>query len=289
MKKNLLVLISFFFSFFVMAQDVITLRSEAEYCVINPTEISLLYYALGEGECEIICQNKIQSEYSIPFIYSTKQNKKIMFLNNGYIARAMLSSNKSVFFDDFLGFFSKKENCYLFPIGFPECSTTSELTEKGYTYSANNLRSSKISSPWVEGVKGSGIGEKITIKHIKEQLPPWQKDYSGGALVIFNGFISYEKPYLYEYNNRVKDLKIYTSNNDYSFSITLDDTPNPQIIFLPCESDDTILEILSVYKGSHYDDTCIENIASFPAHQADILYKIMQNKEEKILGFISGL
>ena len=289
MKKNLFFLIPFCFSFYVMAENVITLRNEAEYCVITPNEISLLYYALGEGEREIICKNEIQFDCSIPYIYSTKQNKRIMFLNNGYIVRAMLSSDKSVFFEDFLGFFSKKDNCYLFPIGFPECSATSELTEKGYTYSVKNLRSSKISTPWVEGVKGPGIGEKITIKHTREQLPPWQKDYSGGALVIFNGFISYEKPYLYEYNNRVKDLKIYTSNNEYNFMITLDDTPNPQIIFLPCVSDDTILEILSVYKGSRYDDTCIETIASFPAHQADILYKIMHNKGDKILGFISEL
>ena len=212
-----------------------------------------------------------------------------MFLNNGYIARAMLSSDKSVFFDDFLGFFSTKDDCYVWPIGLPECSTTSELTEKGYTYSASNLRSRKIGCPWVEGVKGSGIGEKITIKNKKEQLPPWQKTYSGGALVIFNGFISYEKPYLYEYNNRVKDLKVYTSNDEYSFIVTLEDTPNPQIIFLPCESDNTILEILSVYKGSRYDDTCIENIATIPAYQADTLYTIMKNKGEKTLGFITGL
>ena len=53
-------------------------------------------------------------------------------------------------------------------------------------------------------------------------------------------------------------MKIYTSNNDYCFNVILEDTPNPQIIFLPCESEDTIIEILSVYKGLRYDDTCIE-------------------------------
>ena len=271
------------------AEETITLRNEAEYCVINSNEISFLYYKIGEGESEITCQNQIQTEYSIPFVYSNKANKKILFLNNGYIAKAMLSSDESLFFNDFLGYFSMKESCYIWPIGPAKCTTTSSLTENGYTYSASNLSSKKLGTPWVEGVIGSGIGEKITIKKSKESLPPWVKTFGGGALVIFNGFISYEKPYLYEYNNRVKELKIYTSNNDYCFTVILEDTPNPQIIFLPCESEDTIIEILSVYKGLRYDDTCIECIASFSSNQADILYKLMKEKGEKVLGYINGL
>ncbi|MBO4507843.1 MAG: hypothetical protein J5747_04330 [Spirochaetaceae bacterium] len=271
------------------AEETITLRNEAEYCVINSNEISFLYYKIGEGESEITCQNQIQTEYSIPFVYSNKANKKILFLNNGYIAKAMLSSDESLFFNDFLGYFSMKDSCYIWPIGPAKCTTTSSLTENGYTYSASNLSSKQLGTPWVEGVIGSGIGEKITIKKSKESLPPWVKTFGGGALVIFNGFISYEKPYLYEYNNRVKELKIYTSNNDYCFNVILEDTPNPQIIFLPCESEDTIIEILSVYKGLRYDDTCIECIASFSSNQADILYKLMKEKGEKVLGFINGL
>ena len=289
MRKLFLFVFLLFTLYSLYAEETITLRNEAEYCVINSNEISFLYYKVGEGENELICQNKIQAEYSIPFVYSTEANKKIMFLSNGFIARAMLSSDESLFFNDFLGYFSMKNNCYLWPIGLAKCTTTSSLTENGYTYSASNLSSKNLGTPWVEGVTGSGIGEKITIKKTKESLPPWVKPYSGGALVIFNGFISYEKPYLYEYNNRVKELKIYTSNNDYCFTVILEDTPNPQIIFLPCESEDTILEILSVYKGSHYEDTCIESIAKISCDQADVLYKIMKEKGEKILGFINGL
>ena len=289
MKKNCLLLLVFLICSNLFSQNAITLRNEAEYCVVTSNEISLLYYSLGEGENEINCRNEIQSEYSIPFIYSTKQNKKILFLNNGYIVRAMLSSDKSVFFDDFLGLFSMNDNCYVWPIGMPKCSATSALTEKGYTYSASNLCSSKIGSPWVEGVKGSGIGEKITIINTKEQLPPWQESFSGGALIIFNGFISYEKPYLYEYNNRVKEIKVYTSKDDYSFIVKLEDTPNPQIIFLPCDAADTILEIISVYKGTRFDDTCIETIASISSYRADTLYKLMKKRDEKTLGYINGL
>ena len=62
------------------AEETITLRNEAEYCVINSNEISFLYYKIGEGESEITCQNQIQTEYSIPFVYSNKANKKICFL-----------------------------------------------------------------------------------------------------------------------------------------------------------------------------------------------------------------
>ena len=63
MKKNCLLLLVFLICSNLFSQNAITLRNEAEYCVVTSNEISLLYYSLGEGENEINCRNEIQSEY----------------------------------------------------------------------------------------------------------------------------------------------------------------------------------------------------------------------------------
>ena len=43
-------------------------------------------------------------------------------------------------------------------------SATSTLEAKGYDYSVKNLDDDGLATAWVEGVKGDGIGEKITLK-----------------------------------------------------------------------------------------------------------------------------
>ncbi len=43
-------------------------------------------------------------------------------------------------------------------------SSTSFLKEKSIDYKPENLQNYNLDSPWVEGVTGYGIGEKITFK-----------------------------------------------------------------------------------------------------------------------------
>lgn len=82
------------------------------------------------------------------------------------------------------------------------------------------------------------------------------------ALHISIGFVSYERPYLYEENSRPRKLNISVAGK-FSFTADLVDTPNFQTINLPQtfgRNDELVIEILEVYPGTKYEDTCINNI-----------------------------
>ena len=127
-------------------------------------------------------------------------------------------------------------------------SASSELVENGYVYSAKNLGNFNLTEPWVEGVAGNGEGEYIIL--------------SGNCtyIYLFNGYVSYSKPYLYERNSRIKKIKITatTKKSTQEFFFDLQDTPNPQKLNLGKRfTDDIKLEIKEVYPGNKYEDTCL--------------------------------
>jgi hypothetical protein len=79
------------------------------------------------------------------------------------------------------------------------------------------------------------------------------------SLHISIGFVSYDKPYLYSMNSRPQELRL-SIDGKFSFIHHLLDTPNYQKIVLPQQldyNDTLILEIISVYEGTKYQDTCI--------------------------------
>ena len=151
--------------------------------------------------------------------------------------------------------------------------SSSCLIESSFKYEATNLGSIKPDTPWVEGVPGDGIGEKITLS--------WQtwKEADGsdggiGCLIFSNGYISYDKPYLFEKNNRVKEIEIKDISGKFNFIAEIEDTPDLQLIFLPYVSDKLEIKILSVYKGTTYDDTCINFISGLEMKQAEQLQSL---------------
>jgi len=114
---------------------------------------------------------------------------------------------------------------------------------------------------WVEGKKGSGIGEYIIIEtRVNEKL---------NAIGIMNGYN--KNAYLYFANNRIAALKIYINGKyfkraklqDY-FSTQSDMNPRAfQYIDLSSYKEKIKkikLVIDKVYKGSKFDDTCISEI-----------------------------
>lgn len=173
----------------------------------------------------------------------------------------------------FLSFKGKDNHIFAFTKGYPftrapltftrctewisqylDCS--SYLVEKNKTYSVKNLGSLVVDTPWVEGVKGDGIGEGFTFTRDSR---PFQ------YLLIMNGYISYDKPYLYKYNNRVKKLKLTGLKNGKTQLVDILDTPHPQTIDLSFleEGEDVRIEIADVYKGTKYDDTCLHCCINF--------------------------
>lgn len=132
-------------------------------------------------------------------------------------------------------------------------SASSELKEKGIIYSAKNLDAIDSAKPWAEAVKGDGIGEYINID-----------DDRIVGLIISNGYVDYNKPNLYEDNNRVKVFEVYNQDNRKIQEIELADSPDPQVFKIKEKCNSIKLVIKEVYRGNKWDDTCINFIKIIP-------------------------
>ncbi len=132
-------------------------------------------------------------------------------------------------------------------------SASSELKEKDITYFAKNLDVVDSVKPWVEAAKSDGTGEYIKI------------DYEGiNGLIISNGYVDYNKPNLYENNNRVKVFEVYNQDNRKIQEIELTDSPDPQVFKIKEKCNSIKLVIKEVYKGSKWNDTCVNFIKIIP-------------------------
>ena len=153
--------------------------------------------------------------------------------------------------------FSRHFDEGLFAINFRNFEATSQkyreatsfLVEKDKSYPIENLCDISIDTPWVENAPGYGIGESFIIEN------PWKR-YN--YILIINGYISYEKPYLYQQNGRIKKIRVTGMQSGISKVLSILDTPHPQTVdisFIP--EQDIKIEIVEVYEGTKYEDTCI--------------------------------
>jgi hypothetical protein len=153
-------------------------------------------------------------------------------------------------------------------------TATSEFEEKNTTYEARNILDVSHLKPWAEGAQGNGAGEKITAVIDKDY---YEYDINAPIdinaplrqffLIISNGFVDYNRPYLYEYNNRIKRLRIYYDDNrEDCITIVLEDSPDFQFFDLYHNDHygkNITIEIDEVYPGSRYNDTCINYLQIF--------------------------
>ncbi|MDR1896569.1 MAG: hypothetical protein LBR10_07255 [Prevotellaceae bacterium] len=192
----------------------------------------------------------VSSRNGVPFlniIWENNQKETFLMLSNELFC--FLYNNDS--FPYITGFHGSTpmagENFLLSPDGI---RASSYLIENGKAYLPNNLNS-EVGKAWVEGVEGQGIHEKLFIRQ------------SGiSAIHISLGFVSYARPNLYEENSRPKKIRVSVEGL-FSFEVNLSDTPNFQTINLPKElqkNDILVIEILEVYPGTKYEDTCINCI-----------------------------
>jgi len=148
-------------------------------------------------------------------------------------------------------------------------SATSTLNStKKYNYTPKNLISfdgynqdGKVINAWVEGVSGSGIGEKVIyeVVDILGSGEPWRMFLD---FTIVNGYA--KNLSTWNNNNRVKTLHMYR-NGVLIAKIQLHDVPNEQKVNLkelgyknyPNIGEIIEFEIVEVYKGKKYDDTAI--------------------------------
>lgn len=140
-----------------------------------------------------------------------------------------------------------------YPLGGVESS--SFLTENGKEYKSSNLDNLNSDSPWVEGVRGYGVGEKL-IFHTN--MP---------GIAFFSGYFSINNLSLYEKNSRVKKVKFKCLENGKEEIWNFEDTAGGQQVDLSNlfkfgggAGVRIEMEILEVYKGTKYADTCINGM-----------------------------
>lgn len=118
-------------------------------------------------------------------------------------------------------------------------------------FQASNVLDCNYSTAWVEGVAGAGIGQNLQFTFENAWMP---KEIS-----IVNGFAISNSLYLK--NARPKELKLTFSDGTVQI-ITLKDIMTLQTFTLNTQQKISGLkiEIVSVYKGTLYEDTCISEI-----------------------------
>ena len=200
---------------------------------------------------------------NITFVNAHFENsidERWLILGNGTLGDIYKSGNRvpGNHIHGVTGSVNREEIIGFYPVNV---SSSSYLIDNGISYSPDNLSNFfQTDRPWVEGVEGYGINEKIFFE---------QAFLPSGSMYISIGYVSFDKPYLYNQNSRPKKIKL-TVEYKFSFEVELRDTPHYQEIKFPSdiERDDmVILEILDVYPGTKYEDTCINSIY-FEVHKS---------------------
>ena len=167
----------------------------------------------------------------------------------------------------YIGNFIKNEYSY---VNWFHVGATSELKEGKTVYSRENLRDGDYSTAWVEASSDFGSKDKLYIEVIGNPEKWRSEDYKRVShLYILNGFRKNEKTY-YE-NNRLKKIRIVSKGKSYG-EFTFPDRPYKQINdfnfayeaelldFKSVIPSEFYIEILEVYPGTKYNDTCISEI-----------------------------
>lgn len=238
----------------LISQEITYTTSSPESITLKNDNLNLLVF--GEKDIdEIDATFDIKIQNSIPFIkfnfnnkayeYVFISSKNFAFIANKDYRSSILINTESVKW----GVFS-----YVESFGFTtlkSMTASSTFKEEGEDYSIENTQKTSL-KPWVEGVKGSGIGEKIFM-----EFETGDHLNSVKYLLFSNGYVSYKQPDLYSKNNRVKKIKIESIDKQFTKTFEIKDTPNIQELILPEATNNIVITILDVYKGTHWDDTCI--------------------------------
>jgi hypothetical protein len=210
----------------------------------------------------------IREEQAIPFLIRGEENKQFIILWNDEVCYLFKNSRiapyKGAEGPVYVGL--EKSECLSYVLTPAKATTASSFLKEPATatrprmdYAPENLERFGLDAPWVENAPGAGIGQKVRFSVADDD-----GEFAIGKTVgfyIFNGFISFERPDLYKKNSRVKKIKMTDVKTNKSRVIALQDTPNPQFIDInDFAGTEVELEIVEVYPGTHYEDTCIGGI-----------------------------
>ncbi len=137
-------------------------------------------------------------------------------------------------------------------------TASSELVEAKFAgkflYPPINILDGDFKNTWCESVDGDGIGEAVTIE--------FEEPVSFDEIQVVNGFATDES---WEINNRIKTLQItqvagkHYQRKDYELQDGIKDWQSIKFEY-PQTAQTIELAIKDVYKGTQYEDTCLDDV-----------------------------
>ncbi len=230
---------SFIFSEAVIPKEKYTYKSSNGTMSFSKTALNISQ----NGETIDLKDFSTTDSFGMEYIYKDGKKQGLLLKNSDFII--YYRNNDSTPF--FIGYNPEKNKTVAEP---DKLSSSSFLKEPSVTYLPENLKAIKLKEPWAEGTEGNGIGEYIQFDRA-----------SAEGVYLLNGYISMDRPDLYEKNGRVKELIVTGLKSGTSQEEYLLDSAKPQYISLKAFQDETIrITIKSVYEGTKYKDTCISGL-----------------------------
>ena len=258
MRKKIMILIVILFNtFFVYSENAINFD---EWYECEDGFRAIHFYQNNKINFRDFSFDQQYDLWNQSYKYSSEESKGIykIKLDNGKELVGLVSKNYLVLYEVgelrpfFIGGIGISVEA-TYPLG--EVESSSFLTENGKEYKSSNLDNLNSDSPWVEGVKGYGVGEKLIFQ---TNMP---------GIAFFSGYFSINNPSLYEKNSRVKKVKFKCLENGKEVIWNFEDTAGGQQVDLSnlFKYDGSAgvhieMEILEVYKGTKYADTCINGM-----------------------------
>lgn len=202
------------------------------YPIASMDELYDIYYEIFQLQENLYC-----------FQYTTMQADSECGIRVMYQAKKYDGEDESEFISQKPIKRERVNNNYIIDI------QVSNVLSEDLLYSAFDADESTM---WIEGVRGNGIGEAITIM--------LDDVHEVNGVTIENG--NRRNRELYEKYNRVKTINVTFSDGSQR-QFTLDDSfyEPCQVNFInPVRTDSLKIEILEVYEGTTYQDTCITDI-----------------------------
>ena len=148
---------------------------------------------------------------------------------------------------------------------------SSELTpQSGNSYEAEMLNDGDIYTAWIEGIDGTGEGEKILFiieNYMNEEGDLVSRSYPMWGMMILNGYR--KSPELWQANGRVRSAFV-SVNSDPVCIIELLDIMDPQFVSIPetpvFHGDTVSISIIDTYAGDTWEDTAITELILMGAH-----------------------
>lgn len=207
------------------------------------------------------------------FLKLTYKNKKLLIIDGEY-----LRQDFSEFQHDGENKYDEYENEDFYSFNIKNITATSSYSEiiKGrkINYTPDNLykcfyqgckchpywwNDSHI--PWVEGAKGNGIGESITVEY--------KNPVTG--ISILNGYTDINNMKLFKENSRLKEISIKDWDSGKTYNVKFEDKVYFNYIHFDSSTKKITITIKDVYKGTKYTDTCVSAIVEH-TYEKDLNY-----------------